>query len=52
MTEEAKEKKPNLKKEALMLPPIDLDAVIREMSFCAQGGNEVLLNPIIKTRIT
>ena len=41
----AKEKNPRLKKETLMLPPIDLEAVIRNMDSCAQGGNEVLLNP-------
>ena len=41
----AKEKNPRLKKEALMLPPIDLDAVVRNMDCCIQGGNDVLLNP-------
>jgi len=41
----AKEKKPKLKKEALMLPPIDLEAMVRNMDFCDQGGNDVLLNP-------
>ena len=41
----AKEKNPKLKKEALTLPPIDLDAVMRNMDFCDQGGNDVLLNP-------
>lgn len=41
----AKEKKPGLKKEALMLAPIDLDALVRDIEFFAQGGNDVLLNP-------
>ena len=41
----AKEKNPKLKKEALMLPPIDLDAAVRDMAFCAQGGNDVFTNP-------
>ncbi len=38
----AAEKVPNLKKEALMLPPIDLDIAINT---CALGGNYVLTNP-------
>ncbi len=41
----AKEKRPDLKKEALILPPIDLDALIRNMKFCVQGGNDVFTNP-------
>ena len=41
----AKEKNPKLKKEALMLPPIDLDAVVRDMDFCDQGGNDLFTNP-------
>ncbi|MBU0683733.1 MAG: hypothetical protein KJ864_05535, partial [Candidatus Omnitrophica bacterium] len=44
----AKEKNPKLKKEALMLPPIDLEALSKNMDFCDQGGNDVLLNPIFK----
>jgi hypothetical protein len=42
----AKAKNPRLRKEALMLPPLDLEAAVRNMGFCAQGGNDVLLNPI------
>jgi len=42
----AREKKPGLKAEALMLPPIDLDAAVRNIDFFAQGGNDVLTNPI------
>ena len=38
----AKEKVPNLKKEALMLPPVDLDMAIKK--FCS-GGNYVLTDP-------
>ncbi len=41
----AKEKNPKLKKEALILPPIDLDAVVRYIDFFAQGGNDLLTNP-------
>ena len=42
----AKEKVPNLDKRLLMIPPIDLDAVIRlDQSFSAQGGNDVLTVP-------
>jgi len=41
----AKEKKPKLRKEALILPPIDLDALVRNMEFCAPGGNDVFTNP-------
>ena len=41
----AKEKKPKLKKEALMLPTIDLDAEVRNMVFLAQGGNDVFTSP-------
>lgn len=41
----AKEKNPKLKREALILPPIDLEALVRDIEFCAQGGNDVLLNP-------
>jgi transposase len=38
----AKEKNPELKKEALILPPIDLDAAVNNL---ALGGNYVLTNP-------
>jgi len=41
----AKEKNPNLKEEALMLPPIDLDRAVRNIDFFAQGGNDVLHVP-------
>ena len=43
----AKEKRPELKPEALMLPPIDLDSAVRNIDFFAQGGNEVLHVPLL-----
>ncbi len=42
----AKEKKTDICKEALMLPPIDLDAVIREYRFDSEGGNDLFSDPI------
>ena len=39
----AVEKVPNLKKEALMLPPVDLDLAIKNFTL---GGNYVLTNPL------
>ncbi len=45
----AKEKNPKLKKEALMLPPIDLEEVVRNMDV---GGNDVLLNPKIYANLS
>jgi len=41
----AREKNPKIRKEALMLPTIDLDAEVRNIAFCAQGGNDVFTNP-------
>jgi hypothetical protein len=38
----AKEKNPNIKKEALILPPIDLDYAVSKIT---PGGNYVLTNP-------
>jgi len=42
----AKEKKPQMRKEALILSPIDLDARVINMEFCALGGNDVFTDPI------
>ncbi|MFH1412397.1 MAG: hypothetical protein ABIG55_07085, partial [Candidatus Omnitrophota bacterium] len=44
----AREKNPKIRKEALMLPTIDLDAEVRNIAFCAQGGNDVFTNPSVK----
>lgn len=42
----ARQKKPDLDRRLLMLPPIDLDAMIRlGMPFCDQGGNDLLTVP-------
>lgn len=38
----AKDKNPDIKKEALMLPPIDLDVAVNNLAI---GGNYVLTNP-------
>lgn len=38
----AKEKRSDIKKEALMLPPIDLDRAVAQLT---PGGNDVLTNP-------
>ena len=45
----ARQKKPDLDRRLLMLPPIDLDAMIRlGMPFCAQGGNDLLTVPLFR----
>jgi len=45
----AREKVPNLDKRLLMIPPIDLDAVIRlDQPFSDNGGNDVLTVPFSK----
>ena len=42
----AKAKKPNLDRRLLMIPPIDLDAMVRlRMPFSAMGGNDLLTVP-------
>jgi len=42
----AREKVPNLDKRLLMIPPLDLDTVIRlDQSFSGKGGNDVLTVP-------
>lgn len=47
----ARQKKPDLDMRVLMLPPIDLDAMIRlGMPFCAQGGNDLLTVPSQKNK--
>ena len=44
----AQEKKPDLDKRLLMIPPVDLDALLTEyLNTLAQGGNNVLTNPCI-----
>ena len=42
----AKEKRPDLTKEALMLPPVDLDALLSEkLAYLSQGGYDVSSTP-------
>ena len=42
----AKEKRPDIPKEALMLPPVDLDALLnKKVDLITQGGYDVCSNP-------
>ena len=44
----ARQKRPDLDRRLLMLPPIDLDAMVRlGMPFCDQGGNDLLTVPFV-----
>jgi len=44
----AKEKRPELKKEALMLPPVDLDALLdKKLATVTQGGYDVSSGPYL-----
>jgi len=42
----AQEKRPDIPKEAFMLPPVDLDALLnKKLAYLTQGGYDVFSNP-------
>ncbi|MBI4726788.1 hypothetical protein HY768_06140 [candidate division TA06 bacterium] len=44
----AKEKVPNLDKRFLMIPPVDLDALLKKNLFSLSGGKNLLTDPYCK----